>query len=164
MPPPTWASIQHDVCSKTLKSVTMLESARDGRVRGDLPDAVESGVAFNVLGELERVARLAGKGHDEVVAQHLLLVHVRLHLDDRARRIRVRCDDRVALARDTERALHLGLRVQCGSRGLKVEALERRAGVGALRCGGAMMRLRLVDVRRCDATRGARSRWIEEWE
>lgn len=74
-----------------------------------VPDAVEFAVAFNPLGELKRIARLSRICHDEVVAEHTLLVHVGLHLDNGTGRIRVRSDDGVALAGNTEGALHLGL-------------------------------------------------------
>ena len=73
----------------------------------NVPDAVESAVAFDPLGELKSVTGLSGVCHDEVIAEHLLLIDVRLHLDDRTSRIRIRGNDGVALAGDAEGALHL---------------------------------------------------------
>lgn len=75
----------------------------------NLPDAVKSAVAFDPLGKLQRIAGFTRVCHDEMVAEHLLLVHVGLHLDDRTGCIRVGCDDGVALAGDAERALHFYL-------------------------------------------------------
>ena len=72
----------------------------------DLPDAVETEVPLNVFGELERVTRLARVSEYEMLAEHLLLVLVALHLDDGARGVRVGRNDGKALAGDSERTLH----------------------------------------------------------
>lgn len=58
-----------------------------------------------------------------MIAEHLLLVDVGLHLDDGTGGVRVRSDDRVTLACDTEGALHLDKYVDGEKRAKMVDEL-----------------------------------------